>query len=1319
MLAFASARLCRISYPMLMGLGGLLVVLTAQPACGQPATTGSKLTTEQIARLQEVPALTKEAMEFIRQGKLEEASATYEKVLLIHREVYGPAHEKLLLPLQTLASLQEQQGNFPAARAWRELRLAICLKVYRPNDWRTVDARLAVKLLDRLDQLTAEEREHLIEAERLNRQGLKLRTAGKTREALDVSLQSLELYQKLLGERQPIYATLLFNVASYRKALGEYAQAEPLYRQALEIRKELLGENHPDYASTLNNLATLHQVRGELAAAESLHLKALEIRKRLLGEEHEDYGSSLNNLAMLYKEQGDTLKAEPLYLQAAEIEKRIHGENHPAYALRMNNLGQLYRERGDFTKAMTFHQQALDIRQRILGEQHADYSQSLNNIADLHRARGDDARAEPLLLQALEIRKQALGENHPDYLTSLSNLAALYQARADYASAERLYRQAIETSLRVSGDQHASHATKLNNLASLYQDQGKHALAEPLYLQALEIKRKTVGELSPDYALGLANLAVYYQTWGELAKAKPLCLQALQIRRRALGEQHPAYAHSLYQLAKLYQEEGDLAAAEPLLWQSAEIRKRIFGDEHPIYATTLDLLSVIHAGRRDFANAENLQLQAREIRKKVLGEQHLDYSTSLSNLAYLYRTMGFPEKGEPLSQQATEIVRQAKGDHHPDYATCLNNEAIFAEIRGDLPRGEELIRQAIEIWKQAFGDQHPKYALGLANLAGIIQLQDDLQQAETLWHRSMDISQRHVELAATAQSERQQLVMLRQMRYVWDGYLSITAQTKAPANEVYPAVLQWKGVVTRRQQLARRLRREGDPGVSQMLVDLQQTSQQLATLAQPTSPTLLDGAGRRRLQELTDQKERQETDLIRHSAAFRAIRDEAAMTPAQMQELLPDDTALVDLLEYVHSQPDKTQIGKRQVERRVVAFVIRKNSIERVELGPATAIAKAVANWRRDLKFDQQMNNRIEVSSMQLQQLVWKPLEPLLDGIQTVLVSPDGSLTAVPFGALPGRKPGTYLIEERGFAVIPVLQMLRSILIKPAEHKPVAPSLLSVQPTNYGPAPSWYTLLQSRRLWSEPKADDSEVAAVKEIFLRTHPQHELTTLTEKEATEKAVRDQIPKYRYVHLDAHGFFTPVGPQPTNVFQSGTDDLPKYGDFFTRRLVTEIHPGLLSGIVLADAPEAPQPNQDDGILTALEVDNLDLSHLELAVLSACETGLGTVAGGEGVLGMQRAFQNAGAQTVVCSLWAVEVSSTRALMIEFYRNLWDKKLGKLESLRLAQLSLMQRFDPATGRMTEGPPDSRVFRADGLTPQMRRPPPLFWAGFVLSGDWR
>lgn len=1306
------SRLCRCCCRLLIGLAGL-IEFGIRPAVAQPEAPAAQPTPEQIARLNDTSALTKESLEFFRQGKLEEACTVYEKVVQIYREAFGPTSDKLLVPLHSLASIREQQPNFAKARPLREERLKICEKVYGRDDWRTVDARLAVKLLDRLEQLSVEECQQLAEAQRLNLQGLQLQKAGKTREALAVSRKSLALYKKLLGERQSLYPTLLFNVASYHKSIGEYAQAEPLYRQAIEIRKDILGENHPDYASTLNNLASLHQARGELTAAEALHLQALDIRKRVLGEEHEDYGTSLNNLAKLYSDQGDSLKAEPLYLQAIEIEKRIHGENHPAYALRLNNLGKLYRDRGDFAKALIYQQQALEIRRQALGEQHPDYAQSLNNMADLYRARGDDARAEPLLIQALEIRKQALGEDHPDYLRSLGNLASLYQARAEYEPAERLYRQAIEISRRVSGEKHASYATMLNNLAALYQEQGKHALAEPLYQQALDIKRKTVGELHPDYALGLSNLGVHYQTRGETAKAKLLFQRAMQIHRRALGEEHPTYAHSLYQLGKLYEEEGDLAQAEPLVWQSAEIRKRIFGDEHPLYATSLDLLAVIHAARKDFANAENMQLQAREIRKKVLGEQHPEYSTSLNNLALLYRATGRADRGEPMVQQAAEIVRQAKGDQHPDYATCLNNESLFAQSRGDLGRAESLIRQAIEIWKQAFGDQHPKYALSLANLAGIIQAQDDLQQAETLWGRAMTLSQRHVELAATAQSERQQLVMLHQSRYVWDGFLSITAQTKAPASEVYPAVLSWKGVVTRRQQMARWLRQEGDPKISQMLIELQQTSQQLATLAQPTTPIRLDGAARRRLQELTEQKEKQEADLVRQSEDFRAIREEAALTTEQLQELLPQGTALVDLLEYVHWQYDKIQADrtpgdKPRYEKRVVAFIIRKNLIERVELGSAAAIGTAVAQWRRDVQSGLQADAGMNGRAMRLQQLVWKPLEPHLKDIRTVLVSPDGSLTGVPFGALPGGKPGTYLIEERGFAVIPVPQMLSSILAKPAEPMPVAPSLLNVKPTNYGPVPSWFELLQSRRAWSEPMAGDSELAAVKEIFQRAYPQHELKTLVEKEATEKTVREQISSFRYVHLDAHGFFKSVGNQPTDVFQSGTDDLPRFGDLFSRRLVTEIHPGVLSGIVLADAEDVPQQNRDDGILTALEVDNLDLTHLDLAVLSACETGLGTVAGGEGVLGLQRAFQNAGTQTVVCSLWVVEVSPTRALMIEFYKNFWERKLGKLESLRLAQLTVMKRFDHVAGRMS-----------DRLQPRSRRPPPAFWAGFVLSGDWR
>jgi CHAT domain-containing protein len=128
----------------------------------------------------------------------------------------------------------------------------------------------------------------------------------------------------------------------------------------------------------------------------------------------------------------------------------------------------------------------------------------------------------------------------------------------------------------------------------------------------------------------------------------------------------------------------------------------------------------------------------------------------------------------------------------------------------------------------------------------------------------------------------------------------------------------------------------------------------------------------------------------------------------------------------------------------------------------------------------------------------------------------------------------------------------------------------------------------------------------------------------------------------------------------------------------------------------------------LTALEVAELDLSGAELAVLSACETGLGEVAGSEGLLGLQRAFQVAGAQSVVASLWKIGDEPTRALMARFYENLWRRGQPPAQALREAQLSMLRgglwRGVGGLKRETDGPGSDRL-------------PPLYWAAFVLSTD--
>ena len=104
-----------------------------------------------------------------------------------------------------------------------------------------------------------------------------------------------------------------------------------------------------------------------------------------------------------------------------------------------------------------------------------------------------------------------------------------------------------------------------------------------------------------------------------------------------------------------------------------------------------------------------------------------------------------------------------------------------------------------------------------------------------------------------------------------------------------------------------------------------------------------------------------------------------------------------------------------------------------------------------------------------------------------------------------------------------------------------------------------------------------------------------------------------------------------------------------------------------------DGPSGDQDDGILTSEEIGTQNLDGVQLVMLSACETGLGKSAAGEGLLGLQRAFQSAGARTVVASLWSVPDDETRALMETFYTNLWQKHLTPLESLRQAQLAMLR----------------------------------------------
>jgi CHAT domain-containing protein len=177
----------------------------------------------------------------------------------------------------------------------------------------------------------------------------------------------------------------------------------------------------------------------------------------------------------------------------------------------------------------------------------------------------------------------------------------------------------------------------------------------------------------------------------------------------------------------------------------------------------------------------------------------------------------------------------------------------------------------------------------------------------------------------------------------------------------------------------------------------------------------------------------------------------------------------------------------------------------------------------------------------------------------------------------------------------------------------------------------------------------------------------LPARTGRAASVAQLFQDLPQARWAHLATHGFFA------DKEFRSALQFDPeqfKLGVRDRERAAPGVrNPLALSGMVLAGANKVT--DGDRGILTGEALVGLSLENLELAVLSACETGLGDVAGGEGVFGLQRAFHLAGAQNVVASLWHVEDEATAALMGLFYRKLWIEKKPPMQALREAQLYL------------------------------------------------
>ena len=933
------------------------------------------------------------------------------------------------------------------------------------------------------------------------------------------------------------------------------------------------------------------------------------------------------------------------------------------------------KQQGKYLEAIPLAQEALRIRQQVLGDEHPYVAASLDHLAGLYESMGRYEAAEPLLNQALEMNKRLLGDEHPLVATSLNNLAGFYRAMGRYEAAEPLYTQALEMFRKLLGDEHPSVATSLNNLAFLYESMGRYEEAEPLYTQALEMFRKLLGDEHPSVATSLNNLAFLYESMGRYEEAEPLYTQALEMRKRLLGEEHPDVAASLNNLAELYRAMGRYEAAEPLYTQALEMFRKLLGDEHPSVATSLNNLAFLYESMGRYEQAEPLYTQALEMYKRLLGDEHPSVATSLNNLAGLYRAMGRYEQAEPLYTQALEMYKRLLGDEHPSVATSLNNLAGLYESMGRYEAAEPLYTQALEMRKRLLGDEHPLVATSLNNLASLHHTQGNIELALEFSEEGLDIQELNLERNLVSGAEKHKRQYMQTISGTRDAAISLHLKSspddEKSAQLALTTILRRKGrlldFLTHSQQI---LRQNLDPQSQELLDQLNNTRTQIATLFYNRPDDLPLEQYRNRLKELTNQEQKLVEQISRRSREFAQINQ--SVTIETIQQLIPEDTALVEFVEYKPYNPQDDSFGSP----RYAVYVLRsQGSPVGIDLGEVDDFQPLWEKLESSLQTKELPIPALKRAARNMDEMLMAKVRPLLGDSQRILLSPDTQLNLIPFEALVDEE-GQYLVENYSFTYLtsgrdlprlsnPDAQLTQPVLLGAPDFDNSAQISAIDEENKIVKTRSTSGLSPSQWDLSPLPGTAQEITAIAEMF-------GVEALLGGQANEAALK-QISNPEILHIATHGFFQPR-PDSENEITSGDNAL------------------LWSGLALAGIKADKQENElEDGIFTALEATGLKLSGTKLVVLSACDTGRGNISAGEGIYGLRRALVIAGSESQVISLWKVDDKATKELMIAYYQALQNNQ-GRSEALRGIQLEMLGGGDYQH--------------------------PYYWASFIPSGNW-
>jgi tetratricopeptide (TPR) repeat protein len=1063
---------------------------------------------------------------------------------------------------------------------------------------------------------------------------------------------------------------------------SDYSNAKIYLEKSLQIR-ELIFDKYGIAASYMN--------RANIFMVERNILKSIEYYEKSLNISQE-IGDKMNisicfvNLSFIYKVQRNYTKAKEYIEKSIKINEEL--KNKEGISTCLLNLGNVYKAENDYPKAIEYYEKSLKIVQEL--DNKSGMAKCYNNLGIMFHYQSDYSKAIEYYEKSLKINEE-LGDKSR-ISSGLNNLGMVFEDLGDYLKATEYYLKSLKINEEILDSNGIGIC--LLSVGNMMKNQGNYYKSIEYLSKALKLF-ESLNDIK-GIAASYNNLGIVFENQGDFPKAFEYYEKALTINKE-IGEKG-GISICLNNLGNVFDSQGDYEKAIIYFEKSIKLKEEI-EDKNGIANVGLNL-AIVFKNKNEYSQAVKYLENSLKIKEET-GDKN-GISLCLKNLASVFDPQGNSSKAIQYLEKSLKIDEEL--DDKNGISICFNNLGLAYYNQQNYIKAIEYFKKSNKICEEI--GMFSELANNYPNLALVYAKQQKYYEAIPLYLNAVRMKRKLIEDNFGTLSEKEKGFFLEKTGNVFNTFNEFASISKIDSviAQCYNNILLIKGLLLQSNRgLVDAISKSADTNLTNTYWRFKKLRTDIADLY--SMPINERGVNLDSLENIANTEERK---LVLLSRDYNMIKkqfnnkwvdvktalkkDDAAIEFVKIncEILLNDLPVQMDTIKNFKGIRDSLVFKKEKKDSTFyAAFIVRpgyKNPkmISLFDEKNLVAILNKMTNNRGVQVLDQPVTKE---KSRELYDLIWLPMEKELNGVKTIYYSPDGLLNKVSFAALSSSE-NKFLFDIYNLKTLSstrdLISVNKSLYVKPdftcsiyggIQYNLAAEKLIN-NAKKYKPENNNEMALNEKTEnkdirrggeWNPLSGTLVEAEKIQKEFQKEKISPNLFTgENANEESFKSLSSKSPDI--IHIATHGFYFSGDLSNNKITEEGNN------------FKTNKNPLFRSGLIMAGANRAwlgdsPIDGVDDGILTAFEVSNLDLSNTKLVVLSACETGLGDIKGSEGVYGLQRAFKMAGVQYLIVTLWEIRDEVTVEFMNTFYEQ-WLKGKEIHDAFKLAQVEMRKKYE-------------------------------------------